>query len=211
LFSKRAAVAAILCLVFATCGADADSSGTLRASPDASSLIGATPSPLTAVASPSPVATPRPTPKPTPVPVPPKPSGVKLHEESEGFCDDQAPGDTCAIGDSIFRLSWQAPRTKGIEIRVYGVTTCFGKDSSGKRIDGHCLREHTALPSSMRVLLAKVPASKGKVTWRMDPGRGLAETRGGVRVYSIVLAAYSAVGGHSIFVIADAGDWRLDD
>jgi hypothetical protein len=168
--------------------------------------------PATALATASPaapaVATPQPTPKPTPLAVPAKPTGVKLRLEIEGICGD--PGDTCAIGDSIFRLSWTAPRTKGVEIRVYGVTTCFGEDSNGTRIDGHCLREHTALPSSVRVLLAKAPASKGKVTWRMDPGeRGLAQTRDGVPIHAIVLSAYNAEGGHSIFAIADAGDRRL--
>jgi hypothetical protein len=116
----------------------------------------------------------------------------------------------CAVGDTIFKASWESPRTKGVEIRVYGVTTCFGEDSNGAKIDGNCLREHIALPSSIRVLLAKVPASKGKVTWRMYPGgRGLAETRDRVGVYSIVLAAYNREGGHSIFVIADAGDRRI--
>lgn len=131
--------------------------------------------------------------------------------ESEAICGDD-PGEMCAVGDSIFRVSWEAPRTKGVEIRAYGVTTCFAEDVTGRRIDGRCLREHIALPSSVRVLLAKAAASKGKVTWRMDPGSaGLAQTRDGVPVHSIVLAAYNADGEHSIFAIADAGDWRLQE
>ena len=138
--------------------------------------------------------------------MPPKPTGVKLDYEIEAICGDN-PEDTCAVGDFIFTLSWKAPRTKGVEMRVYGVTTCFGQDGNRAVIDGHCLREHTALPSSVRVLLAKVPTSKGKVTWRMDPGQGLAATRDGVPVHSVVLAAYNATGEHSIFAIADAGDY----
>jgi hypothetical protein len=155
---------------------------------------------------PSPTPTARSTPKPTPLPVPPKPTGVKLEEEIEAICGDD-PREMCAIGDSTYTLSWKAPRTKGVEIRVYGVTTCFGADSSGTMIDGHCLREHTALPSSVRVLLAKAPASKGKVTWRMSPGAGFAETLDGVPVHSLVVATYNAEGGHSTFAVADAGDY----
>jgi hypothetical protein len=41
----------------------------------------------------------------------------------------------------------------------------------------------------------------------MDPGPGFAATRDGVAVHSFVLAAYNAEGGHSIFAIADAGDY----
>ena len=199
----RAAVAALLCAFLAGCEATAKPSA---------SLILTSPTPVIAVGTASPttsaVATPRPT--PTPVPVLPKPIGVKLRfEETESECGDPpVPGDTCAIGDSIYTLSWKAPRTKGVEIRIYGVTTCFGEDSSGTKIDGHCLREHTALPSSIRVLLATARASKGKVTLRLDSGGGLAYPRHSKRVRSIVLAAYGAEGGHSIFVIADAGDRR---
>jgi hypothetical protein len=102
-------------------------------------------------------------------------------------------------------LSWRAPRTKGVEIHAYGVTTCFGEDGSARSMDGHCQRAHTALPVSVRVLLAMAPVSKGKVTWRMAPGAGLGEVGGGVPVFSIVLAAYNAAGEHSIYAIADAG------
>jgi len=131
---------------------------------------------------------------------------VKLEYESEAVCGED-PQDTCAIGDTITTLSWNAPRTKGVEIRVYGVTTCFGEDASGRPIDGHCLRAHTALPGSVRVLLAKEPASKGKVTWRMAPGASLGEVGDGVPIHSIVLAAYNSAGEHSIYAIADAGDY----
>ena len=154
---------------------------------------------------PTPTKTPRP--KPTPLPVPSKPTGVRSDYEDEAICDDRAPEDTCAIGDTIFTVTWKAPRTNGLVIRVYGVTTCFGTDSTQTVIDGACLREHTPLPSSVRVLVAKVPASKGKVTWRMDPGEGLAATRHGVTIHSIVLAAYNADGAHSTFAIADPGDY----
>jgi hypothetical protein len=201
---RRTAAVALLAVAVAACDA-----GITPVQPVAPVLV--TPAPtVEAIASgvPSPTAKARPTPspKPTPLPVPSKPTGVKLDMEDEAICFDN--GDLCAIGDSIFRMSWATPRTKGVVIRVYGVTKCFDKDASGARIDDHCLRKHTPLPSSVRVLLTDVPASKGKVTWRMVPGRGLGETRDGVPIYSIVLAGYNADGGHSIFAIADAGDSR---
>jgi hypothetical protein len=112
----------------------------------------------------------------------------------------------CSIDEQVVTVSWKQPRTKGVQIRVYGVTECFGTDSRGRVIDGDCLRPHTALPASVRVLLAKVPASKGKVTIRMVPSAsGLADTRGGREVYSFVLAAYNADGAHSTFAIAATG------
>ena len=165
----------------------------------------ATPSPQTAPpqATPSPTAEPtsRPTPKPTPVPLPPKPSGVKFGMQDEAICGD--PRATCGIGDRIVTVSWKAPRTQGVEVRVYGITKCLGTDSDGLMIDGRCLREHTTLPSSVMTLLARVPASKGKVTLSMIPsGSGLADTARGKEVYSIVLAAYNSAAEHSIFAIA---------
>ena len=129
---------------------------------------------------------------------------MKLDYESEAICGDD-PREMCAVGDTIYTMSWKAPRTKGVQIRVYGVTTCFGEDDSGRMIDGYCLRVHTALPESVRVLLATAPASKGKLTWGLAPGGG--ETFDGVPVHSIVLAAYNADGEHSIFAIADAGEY----
>jgi hypothetical protein len=159
---------------------------------------------------PSPTAepTPRPTPKATPVPVPPKPSGLGYSvEDLSDYCPPAQGGGsgvaTCSIDERVVTVSWKAPRMQGVEVRVYGVTKCLGTDSDGLMIDGRCLREHTALPSSAMTLLAKVPASKGKVTLSMIPsGGGLADTARGKEVYSIVLAAYNSAAQHSVFAIA---------
>ena len=146
--------------------------------------------------------TPRPTPKPTPFPVPPKPTGVGFVTESEGTCSSD-PREMCSIDAEVVTVSWEAPRTQGVEVRVYGITKGLGTDSDGVMIDGRCLREHTTLPSSVTTLLARVPASKGKVTLSMVPsGGGLADTARGKEVYSIVLAAYNSAAEHSIFAIA---------
>ena len=95
-------------------------------------------------------------------------------------------------------LRWKAPRTKDVQIRVYAVTECLSDDFSGAMIDGWCLREstandiygtlidglpapnHTALPSSMLVLLAKGPASTGNMTW--ESPRSSSRLRRGGRV-----------------------------
>ena len=202
---RQASVVAILGMILAACGAGAQPTASMLVSPDPShgpsSLAKVTPSP-TLVATPTPAATPEPTPKPSPkpttVPVPPKPSGLGYDRPSE------------LEGGGLARLTWKAPRTKGVEIRVYGVTTCLPGD------DGACLQEHTALPDDIRILLAKAPASKGKVTWNQawgdwvpidDPDWACTTayvSENGTPFYSIVVAAYGT-SGHSIFAIVDPG------
>jgi hypothetical protein len=114
----------------------------------------------------------------------------------------------CSIDAEVVTVSWRAPRTKGAEVRVYGITKCLGTDRDGAIIDGRCLREHTVLPSSAMTLLASVPASKGEVTLSMVPsGDGLADTVRGKTVYSFVLAAYDAAGEPSVFAIAATEDY----
>jgi hypothetical protein len=208
---RRAAVAAILCLVFAACGADADPPATLRASQDATSLIGVTPSPLTAVASPSPVATPGPTQKPTPkatlIPVPPKPTGVRFRQDAG--CLDAGCGRAQRVTQTV---RWRAPRTKGVEIRVYGVTECLAMPAHPEPDSGGpCLVEHTALPASVRTLLATAPATAGRVSWswKQDTGCenwGMYSPPDRPVYAAVVIAAYNA-SGHSIFAIATQGDW----
>ncbi len=204
--ASRVALAVILAVAVAACATSPSPSAPQAALPSGSPQLtnfpdGPSPVVPTARANtPSPAPTAK-TPKSTPLPVPPKPTGLKLAEEQAAECDEN-PMEMCAIGDSTFTLSWKAPRTKGVQVRVYGVTKCFGRDGDGRAIDGHCLRERTALPGSVRVLLAKAPASKGTVTWSLGPGW---EGPDGVTVHSIVIAAYNATGGHSIFAIADAG------
>lgn len=195
------AVAVMAAVILAGCASPGAGSPT----PDPTSPLPAatTPSPQAAPprATPSPTGEPTPRPAPTPLPVPPKPSGVKFSMEDEAICGD--PRSTCGIGDRIVTVSWKAPRTKGVEVRVYGITKCLGTDSDGVMIDGRCLREHTDLPSSAMTLLARVPASKGTVTLPMSPsGGGLADTARGKEVYSFVLAAYNSAAEHSVFAIA---------
>lgn len=115
-------------------------------------------------------------------------------------------------------ITWKKGMTKGTEIRVYGVTGCLSMtDRVGS---GSCLVLHTALPPSTRKLIARVPASKGTVSWtrpawqdviQSDTGgpmyRAFGVDRHGDDIYfAIVVAAYNEV-GHSKFIIADAGTW----
>lgn len=155
-------------------------------------------------ASRSPSTTHQPTPTSTPVPLPPKPSGVKFNERVRVSADES----TAEITQSV---TWLAPRNKGVEIRVYGVTECIAEPAN-PRPDTHgpCLVEHTALPASVRTLLDTAPASDGVVswTWTQQTGCevGLAYDPDGPAYHSVVLAAYSA-SGHSIFAIAEPGGW----
>jgi hypothetical protein len=109
-----------------------------------------------------------------------------------------------------YRLTWTAPRTKGVEIRVYGVTRGFRTDDA----EGECVWKGTDLPNDVRVLVAKGPASKGVLDLDIvgivggdqaeDGCTWFDQTEDGTRFYSIVVAVY-ATNGRSSFAIADPG------
>ena len=168
------------------------------------------PEPTVTPRSASPSPTPRPNPTPTPIPVPPKPTGVAFAEKRAG--DDPPTTKITQI------VTWGAPRSEGVEIRVYGVTECLARPASpSPDTRGPCLLERTPLPASVRTLLATAPASDGVASWTwtgtFDCEIGLAYDPRGPAYHSIVLAAYSAP-GHSIFAIAVPGAWwqpGLDD
>jgi hypothetical protein len=174
------------------------------------------PSALPAATIPTPQATPSPAltpladslppPSPTPAPVPPKPTGATFHEEVE--CLDAE----CLNAETTQTVTWRTPRTKGVTIRVYGVTECLAEPVHPKPgTSGPCLVTHTLLPASVRTLLAKAPASAGKVSWSWATEIGcdispFSSDPDGPPYVAIVLAAYSA-SGQSIFTIAEPGQW----
>lgn len=211
--ASRSAVLALLGIALASCGPGAASLGPAE-QPTGVAQVTLPPVTATPGVTPElfPHPPPSPTPKPTPkaLPVPPKPTGLELSlacgwgPDGEGGCDTGTDGGF---------LTWQKPRTKGVEVRVYGVTKCFRTDAP----NGPCLREHTLVPSKIRVLLAKGPASKGGLSF---PQTLFAHTKEGCEYgyrsgdgtifYSIVAAAYNA-SGHSIFAIADDGHYDSDE
>ena len=207
---SRAVVAAILGAVLAACGTGAASSPPpVQPRTDAPD-VAVTPSAASVTAAPTPVSqrpspTPRPTPTPTPVPEPPMPTGVTFHVQQVNVGDDAAEAEITQ------RVTWRAPRTEGVEIRVFGVTECLARpmdpEAGGS---GQCLVEHTALPASVRTLLGTAPASAGIVSWSWTGGFecviGLQHDPDGPAYSAVVLAAYSA-SGHSIFAIAEPGLW----
>ena len=212
--SPRAGLVALVALAVAACSAGPATQPTAIARatmPPATAALVVTPEPSTGP------PTPKPTTKPTPVPVPPKPSGLKFDEETEGDCTDD-PREMCAIGDTVYTLSWKAPRTKGVEIRVYGLLECLSRpENPPDSSDGPCLVKGTRLPSSAKKLIAKVKASDGIVSWRGDQSAGgcdMAEQFIGPHgeiFYAIVLAAYNTAGKPSVFAIADPGEWWTPD
>lgn len=156
--------------------------------------------------SPTPRSAPTATPKPTPVPVPPKLTGVKFRERIRELDD---AGDRVRITQTV---TWRAPRGAGVRIRVYGVTKCIAEPAHPKPDKrGPCLAKHTRLPASVLHLLAKAPASAGKVTWSWttwtgcDIGSFSSDPRGPT-YFAIVVAAHSS-SGRSIFTIAEPGEW----
>jgi hypothetical protein len=211
----RAILAAVLSGAIAGCGAGSASSppppvprGTDLPSV---AISPATASPTEAMTppSPSPSPTPQPTPKATPVPLPPKPTGVTFTTDSV-----ELPGPTGT--DEItyqarHTVRWQAPRSEGVEIRVYGVTECLSEPHNPlPGTSGPCLLEHTLLSPSVRVLAATAPAAAGEISWvapfYYECG-GPPVGPDGLDYQAIVIAAYNSV-GHSIFAIADPGGWQ---
>ena len=159
---------------------------------------------------PSPSPTAQPTPQPTPVPAPPKPTGVTFDEMANELAD--------GTGSTItYTVAWGAPRADGVEIRVYGVTECPAAPTPLPAVadSGPCLVEHTPLPASVRVLLATAPASEGAVSWSWtgDPGCDvgwIGSGPGDSQFQAVVLAAYGP-SDHSIFAIAQPGEWASFD
>jgi hypothetical protein len=192
-----------ICLGLVACGGETSSPDPTKRAAIAMASPGRTltPTPMaTSVAS-----TPKPKPKPTPtaVPVPPKPAGVKFDtvviEKSERYAD---------ITQTV---TWRTPRSKGVEIRVYGVTKCIAAPTDPTPdTTGPCLVTGTPLPASVRTLLGKAPASDGAVSWSWTEETGckvgLAHDPHGPAYDAVVLAAYGAT-GHSIFAIAEPGLW----
>ena len=206
----RAVPALFLGVVLAACGAGVASSPPpvppRSGVPDA--LV--TPSAANVTVAPTPVSqgpspSSWPTPKPTPVPVPPKPTGVNFDEQQVVVGDDAADAEITQT------VTWRAPRTEGVEIRVFGVRGCLAEPKDpAAGTSGPCLVEHTMLPESVRALLATAPASAGTVSWSWTGGFdcfiGLQYDPNGPAYSAVVLAAYSA-SGHSIFAIAEPGLW----
>ena len=98
---------------------------------------------------------------------------------------------------------------KGVTIRVYGVTACLPKH---KQDHSPCLEKGTPLPANVRELIAKAPASKGKVTWtwpNWENAGGAVMAHGDSYYDSVVIAAYNAA-GHSKFVIVATGEYCPD-
>jgi hypothetical protein len=221
---RRATLVAILGVILVACSAEAQPTPSERASPDRSDgapSTAAVTAPPTPVVAPSPTAeatlapepSPMPQATPTPRPAPPRPTGVKFDSGTFSICDDSSnPEFLCEVAGVDYTVRWKTPRSKGVQIRVYGVTVCFLLEDGS---DERCLRKGTLLPPDTRVLLAKAPASKGTVSWSQDGFDGedlcaaAAVDKNGTRYYSVVVQAQSAT-GRSSFAIADEG-WYDDE
>jgi len=222
--AKRRAASLLLGVILAACtGSPSPTATPAGSSPAAPSPTPITtsgptiaPSTLPVAAIPTPQATPSPAltpsaallPSPTPAPVPPKPTGATFHEEVECLDAD------CNEAETTQTVTWRTPRTKGVTIRVYGVTECLARPAHPKPgASGPCLVTHTRLPGSVRRLLAKAPASAGKVSWSWTHVTGcdialFGSDPDGPPYDAVVLAAYNA-SGQSIFTIAEPGGWRV--
>jgi glucose/arabinose dehydrogenase len=162
--TQRAVLGALVAVALAACSAGPATQATaiaqvteppVTAMPAVTAKLPTEPPTPKATPKPTPKPTlkpaPKPTPRPTPVPVPPKPTGVKFIEAPE-------------IREEIqYTVLWQTPRTKGVEIRVYGVTECLSAPSTlPEYAEGPCLVEHTTLPpSTMKLIATPWPPTAG--------------------------------------------------
>jgi len=210
----RAVLVAILALVLTACAASSAPSPSAIAvatsAPNATRPSAAVSAAATdAPQSPSPHLTPNPptatsSPKPPSNPPPPKPTGVKFDTQVNSNADE-------SVAEITQTVTWQAPRTKGVTISIYGITKCIAQPANpSPATNGPCLVEHTPLPTSVRRLLATTPASEGSASWTWSEeigcDIGLPNEPDGPAYYAVVLAAYNA-SDHSIFAIAEPGGW----
>ncbi|MFP5343860.1 MAG: hypothetical protein ACLGIJ_13220 [Candidatus Limnocylindria bacterium] len=128
------------------------------------------------------------------------------------FDEQRREGNDPSSTEITQTVTWQRPRSEGVEIRVYGVTECIAQPAApSPDTSGPCLLVGTPLPGSVRTLLGTAPASDGVVSWTWTgtfdcEGPGLAFNPRGPAYHAVVLAAYN-VTGHSIFAIAASGEW----
>jgi hypothetical protein len=163
-------------------------------------------------------ATPLPKPSPTPAVPPPPPAGVKITRQG---CYTGRDPDGIPPGECTTTISWEKVVTKGTEVQVYGVTGCLSLiERAG---EGSCLVRNTAVPPSVRKLIAQAPASSGSVSWtgpawldviQQDTGgpsyQAIGVDRRGDDIFFAIIVAASNEVGHSKFIIADAGTWCYD-
>lgn len=190
---RRAALAVLLVVVVVSCG------GAPAATPTTAPVV----PPPSAAASPMVTPPPEPpTPAPTALPAPPEPSGLAFSR----CCGE-------GNGDKVSSLAWEEPRTEGVEIRVYGVTTCLPPEDAADETDETCLGDATALPDGILVQLASGPASGGALSWFQDEGdevsvgegcAGTAVNEEGTPYYAVVARAHGA-SGQSAPAIVDPG------
>ena len=216
--AKRRAASLLLGVLLAACAGTPTTPTPAGSSPLRSPGVLNSLAPTAQPATPKPTFVPSPTPapsasssaKPTPVPVPPKPTGVSFDEQVKELAGDPATGWT-PRHELTYTVTWQAPRSEGITVRVYGVTECLSMPIPAPEIgDGPCLVEHTRLPSAAIRLVATASASSGRASWtaedQADCRSGPAIGPDGTSFPSVVLAAYGA-SGQSIFAIAVTGSW----
>ena len=211
MIGHRGVLAALLTLVLAACDGTAGASAQpVALESDADATVAATASPAPTDSA-TPLPTPDPTPEPTPgatqPPVPPRPSGVTFTTD---WVELPAPGGSDEVTSQVTHtVRWKAPRTDDVEVRVYGVTQCLSEPSNpSPGTSGPCLVEHTRLPSSVMALAATAPAAAGEISWIAPFNHECGPPVGpdGLDYQAVVIAAYNAA-GHSVFAIAEPGNW----
>lgn len=165
--------------------------------------VTATPATVEPTTIPTIAPTASPTASPVEVTAPAKPSGLTF----ETTVDTDLDGPPALVTQTV---TWTAPRDDGVEIRVYGVTSCIARPTDPPPgSSGPCLVVRTPLPTSVRRLLATAPASAGAARWTWTEE---SDCTSGVKfdpagdIQAVVVAAYGPT-DHSIFAVAEPGHW----
>jgi hypothetical protein len=129
-------------------------------------------------------------------------------------CVDGSWDEGCLRAKHTQTVLWKAPRSKGVEIRVFGVIGCPAVPEHPKPgASGPCLVNGTKLPTSVRALLAKAPAGAGWVSWswtqeeaECEPFPPVGTAPDGRAYDAVVVQAFNA-NDRSSFAIAEPGRW----
>ena len=209
MIARRMALTAWLAIVIAGC----TGGSALTAEPAASQAVleveGSEPATASSASEATPEPTPERTPKATPLPVPAKPTGVAFREHIGRETD----GGYATISQ---RVTWKAPRTTGVEIRVYGVTKCLAEPDPAPTgpACGPCLVKGTKLPALRPHAAGNSPRVRRRRPVALDRADRLQRFRPRVRQRRPGDLRHRAcglqrLGQSSTFAIAEPGGWYI--
>jgi hypothetical protein len=106
-------------------------------------------------------------------------------------------------GTDTYTVSWDAPQTPGMEIRVSGLTKCLSNVMGQP-----CIQRHMTLPPGTLKLIERAPSSKGSVSWTWPSSEVTGDwvaIHGSDTYYAVLVGAYNDA-GQSRLIIANSAN-----